>query len=459
MEDLLFTIDTLLKELASLEPLSEQSRKELSKKFRLEFNYNSNHIEGNTLTYGQTELLLIFDKTEGSHDKRELDEMAGHDVAYKLIQEWAAVKEYKITERDLRELNNIILVRPFWKEALTSDGQETRRQIDVGTYKKHPNSVRLQNGEMFDYATPTDTPILMQELFSWLHQEMENKTTHPVQLAALLHYRFVRIHPFDDGNGRLSRLLMNYVLLYYGFPPVIVKSADKKNYLMALNRADAGNVDAFVQYIAEQLIWSLELYQKAHKGLSLAEPDDIDKELELLKRRLKKNEAVHTEIATWETKCKTITSNILPLFDSIIERFTDFYVFFLDKKFTYLFNTNETHNILGNPINNYEESFDDNKDSEIKNSWLSRVFIQDLGIQSCRFTFSLIGLKQSIEVRNFHISLNVNFTDFNYSIIDRKNVSKSYLYGKKFTETEIKEIAAPFIRQLMEEIDNELGKL
>jgi Fic family protein len=202
----------------------------LDKKFRLEFNFNSNHIEGNTLTYGETELLLFFDDTKGSHTMREYEEMKAHDVAFQLIRQWTQ-DDRPLSEVDINNLNEVLLVRPYWKEAITPDGQKTRRQILVGEYKQQPNSVRLPNGEMFEYATPLETPAKMQELMEWLSTEETQKTAHPLLLAAMLHYRFVRIHPFDDGNGRVSRLLMNYVLFRYGFPPVIIKSADKTNYL------------------------------------------------------------------------------------------------------------------------------------------------------------------------------------------------------------------------------------
>jgi len=175
-------------------------------------------------------------------------------------------------------------VQPYWKEAQTPDGQATRRQIQVGAYKSFPNSVRLQNGEIFHYASPEETPILMAELVQWYQEEENKQELHPVQLAALLHYWFVRIHPFDDGNGRMSRLLMNYVLLKHNLPPVIVKSADKKNYLSALNQADTGNEEAFVEYIAKQLVWSLELYIKAAKTESLEEDDDLQKEILIWKK-------------------------------------------------------------------------------------------------------------------------------------------------------------------------------
>ena len=238
MNKTLNEIDQLVEVLKALPTITNENQQKLDKKFRLEFNYNSNHIEGNTLTYGETELLLIFDKTEGVHELREFEEMKAHDAAYKLIQDFAEDTEKPLTEAFIKQLNKLILVRPFWKEAITEDGQPTRRLIKVGEYKEYPNSVRLQNGEIFEYASPIDTPINMGELIQWYNNEAKKNELHPVELAALLHYKFVLIHPFDDGNGRISRLLMNYVLLKNNLPPVIIKTHDKKGYLNALNQAD-----------------------------------------------------------------------------------------------------------------------------------------------------------------------------------------------------------------------------
>ena len=295
-------IGSLEQELKGLLPMLPEYQQRLDNKIRLEFNYNSNHIEGNTLTYGETELLLIFGKTTGNHDIREYDEMKAHDTAFELIKEWAADNERLMTEMALKNLHKILLVEPFWKEASTPDGQPTRRKIKVGDYKEQPNSVRLQTGEMFHYASSAETPILMGELIQWYRNEEEKKELHPVVLAALLHYRFVRIHPFDDGNGRISRLLMNYILLKHNLPPVIVKSADKRNYLFALNQADTGNIEAFINYIGEQLIWSLELCIKATKGEDLEEKGDVQKEIAILSKQLNSGDKqVYHPLSVYET--------------------------------------------------------------------------------------------------------------------------------------------------------------
>jgi hypothetical protein len=125
----------------------------------------------------------------------------------------------------------------------------------------------------------------MNDLMKWYNDNIE---LNPVELAAQLHYRFVRIHPFDDGNGRVARLLMNYVLLKAGYPPVIIKSKDKPNYLTALNKADTGDINAFIKYIAEQLVWSSELTITAAMGGSVDELGDFDKRLNLIDRKLTK---------------------------------------------------------------------------------------------------------------------------------------------------------------------------
>ena len=325
LNTLITRITNLQQELAGYRPLKSDVQERLDRKFRLEFNYNSNHIEGNTLTYGETELFLIFDKTTGNHDGREYEEMRASDAALKMIQEYAADKERPLTEAFIKSLNELILVRPYWVDAITPAGQPTRRQIIPGGYKKQPNSVRLQNGEMFHYTSPEETPIQMGELVTWYRSETEKNELHPVALAALLHYKFVRIHPFDDGNGRISRLLMNYVLYANDLPPVVVKSADKKNYLFALNQADAGDINAFVEYIARHLVWSLELSIKAAKGESIEEQDDLEKEIEVWKKGVNSTKNSRPETVLNRLYFEQLRT-LYQLFHEKISRFKDLFV-------------------------------------------------------------------------------------------------------------------------------------
>src|SRR5579863_2943277 len=196
LNEKLVQVNKLKLELDELQPMSRESEMNLWKKIRLDWNFNSNHIEGNTLTYGETMLLLIFDKTTGDHELREYEEMKAHDVAIHIIKEWAKDKTRHLTESDIRELNKVILVQPYWKEAITPDGQPTRRQIKVGEYKEHPNSVRIKTGEIFQYAYPLETPHKMTELMQWCRKKEDDPNYNALIMASELHYEFVRIHPF-----------------------------------------------------------------------------------------------------------------------------------------------------------------------------------------------------------------------------------------------------------------------
>jgi hypothetical protein len=271
----------------SLQPLSPENEARLWKKLRLEWNYHSNHIEGNTLTYGETELLLLHGRTTGNHSFRDYLEMKAHDAAIEYVRTLAADPGRVLSEGDVRDLNRIALKEPFWKAAETADGQPTRKQIVPGQYKTTPNNVRLPNGDIFFFASVEDTPMRMAALASWLRQEMESPTLHPVAFAAKLHHDFVLIHPFDDGNGRVARLLVNYVLLRTGYLPVVVRSDDKANYLTALHLADAGELSALVAYFHQLAEWSLHLGIKAAKGESIEGPTDVEKEVQLFVRQQK----------------------------------------------------------------------------------------------------------------------------------------------------------------------------
>ena len=101
------------------------------------------------------------------------------------------------------------------------------------------------------------------------------------------HWSFLRIHPFDDGNGRTARLLANYVLLRNNLPPIVIKSDDRDRYIGGLQNADVGRMLPLAQFMLENVLWSLELAIRATKGESIREPDDMDKEMDVFiqKRR------------------------------------------------------------------------------------------------------------------------------------------------------------------------------
>ena len=290
-------IEELYQQWNSLQPLKPESNERLWKKLRLEWNYNSNHIEGNTLTYGQTELLLVYGQAEGNHSMRYYEEMKAHDIAIAKVRELAGDKERYLTEVDIRDLNLIILKEPFWKEAETPDGQLTRKLIVPGRYKTQTNHVRTQTGEIHEFALPEEVPPKMQELMKWLREQLvsdiKNETSDSSPIASLLaelHHSFIAIHPFDDGNGRIVRLLVNYVLLRFGYPPIVIQSKDRQNYISALQKADVGDMDALAICLGKNLISWLEIGIRAANGEDIREVGEIDKEVDLFIREEKTRE-------------------------------------------------------------------------------------------------------------------------------------------------------------------------
>ncbi|MDY0907585.1 Fic family protein [Pedobacter sp. CFBP9032] len=424
--------------LNSLKPLSIENQAKLDKKFRLEFNFNSNHLEGNTLTYGETELLLIFDQTEGTHDFREYQEMQAHDVALKMVQEEASDQERPLTEQFIRGLNAKLLVKPFWKDAITADGQPTRKQIIPGEYKKTPNSVRLANGEIFAYSAPEDVQNEIAELVTWFNEK--SGTEDPVLLAALLHYRFVRIHPFDDGNGRTARLLMNYVFAKNNLPLVIIKSAEKKDYLAALNRADTGNTNAFVEYIGNQLLWSLDLGIKAAKGENIDEDDDLDKELELLKQELRQIPDEFDKIKSYPEIINILNKSIIPLYLKLNYAYDKLANLFVSADYSLVINSK---NKDGNT-----------KESVYRKDELLWMLFEDDKIDTISLRFSFVALKKSKKQKDIYHKFDIVLDKYHYSLIGNTFQTRllTLPYGRFISSAEMDFIIKSVMNNMIEEI-------
>ena len=228
-------LSILLDKWNSLKPLAKEDKLRLDRKFMLEFNYNSNHIEGNTLTYGQTELLLLFGKVVNEANMKDLEEMKAHNVCLQMMVSQAQDKSSVLSETFIRQLHTVMLREDYTVYRQLPGGDTTSYVVHAGCYKTRPNSVITPTGERFEYASPEETPALMYDLISWYNQEESKGELTPIELAALFHYRYIRIHPFEDGNGRIARLLVNYILLKHDYPMVVVRSKLKKDYLKAID--------------------------------------------------------------------------------------------------------------------------------------------------------------------------------------------------------------------------------
>ena len=232
------SVEDVMNKWNALQPLSDRDRDMLSRRFTIDFNYNSNHIEGNTLTYGQTEILLLFGKIVGEADVRDVHEMTASNVGLKMMKEEALLKETPLTQHFIRTLHKTLLREDYTVYRTLPGGVHTSYVIHAGQYKTRPNSVITRYGDRFEYATPEETPALMSDLVYWYNDAEKSGKFTPIELAAIFHYRYIRIHPFEDGNGRIARLMVNYILTRHDYPMIVVRSRKKKEYLEALHRSD-----------------------------------------------------------------------------------------------------------------------------------------------------------------------------------------------------------------------------
>ncbi len=230
------TID-ILRRWHEIKPQRDAVKDKLNKKFSIEFNYNSNHIEGNTLTYGQTEVLLLFGKVIGEAKMFDLEEMKAHNIGLKMVLS-EALADKPLTETFIRQTHQILLREDYEVYRNLPGGISTSYTVHAGCYKTRPNSVITPSGERFEYASPEETPGLMADLVRWYREEEEKAILNPLEIAALFHYRYIRIHPFEDGNGRIARLMMNFILARHNYPLIVVPTKTKRQYLEALSSVD-----------------------------------------------------------------------------------------------------------------------------------------------------------------------------------------------------------------------------
>jgi len=233
-------IDLKKKHLDQSRPLPIHSVKSLLNHVLIDWTYNTNAIEGNTLTISETKVVLE-GMTIGGKTMREHLEVINHRDAIDFLQEIVQKNEL-LTEWTIKSIHRLVL------KGIQDDVAGVYRNENVligGASHRPPDHV------------------LVQELMEQFVSKVENEwsTIHPVERAAKVHAEFVKIHPFIDGNGRTSRLLMNYELMKVGFPPAVIKAIDRARYYDALDHAHTtGNHEPFIQLVSHSVNESLDLW-------------------------------------------------------------------------------------------------------------------------------------------------------------------------------------------------------
>jgi Fic family protein len=228
-----------------LRPLLPKGLSNLEHAYDLELTYTSNAIEGNTLSAAETMLVIEQGITIGGKPLKDHLEAIDHYDALHYVRALAR-QGTPLTETDVRTLHGLIVKR--------SNPDIAGRYADQGRY------VMTDTGR-HTFPSPAEVPSLMGDFAAWLRETADTPAT-----AFSAHHRLVDIHPFNDGNGRTARLLMNLVLIRGGYPPVAVRPEDRLAYIRALQQAQAGQgPEAFNRLLYERLDATLGEYLSASR--------------------------------------------------------------------------------------------------------------------------------------------------------------------------------------------------
>jgi len=233
-------LDALKKKLDSYRPLERKILSNLREDLIIHWTYHSNAIEGNTLTLNETKVALE-GITIGGKSLREHFEVINHKEAILFVESLVQTDE-ALSEYSIKSLHSLIL-----------------KNIDDTNAGSYRNTNVLISGATHRPPSSIEVASKMEAFIKWYKTKAQ--TLHPIERACRVHVDFVGIHPFIDGNGRTSRLLMNFELMKAGFPPIVLKVENRLAYYQALDTAHtSGDYKPFIALVSHILEQSFEPY-------------------------------------------------------------------------------------------------------------------------------------------------------------------------------------------------------
>jgi len=264
-------LDDLKNKLEALRPIAPDKLLAVREKFRLDWTYHSNALEGNPLTLSETSFFIREGLTSKGKPLSAYLEASNHIEALEFL-ETVVRDNVAITEHLVRQYHTM-LFKKIDKISVGSGADRRETAITGGQYKQQNNHVIRLDGRVLEFADWLQVPGEMERLTKWYDDSRAQ--LHPVELASQFHHRLVSIHPFLDGNGRVARLLMNTILMQAGYTPSIIPVEEKQRYLEALQAADDGNLDPLYVLTATQVSKTLTLTLNVVEGREAFDFDDL----------------------------------------------------------------------------------------------------------------------------------------------------------------------------------------
>jgi Fic family protein len=229
-------LDANKKKIDQIRPFEGDYLPQLREYYRIGLTWTSNALEGNSLTEMETKILLEDGLTVGGKPLRDALEAVGHSLAYDFM--FSLLGERQISVSDIQTLHKLFF------NAIDEKNAGNWRKINI-----------IVTGTDYEFPPPSALEKLMHELEKWVTNERE--TMHPVRFAAMLHLKFVTIHPFVDGNGRVARLLLNAALIQDGFMLAIVPPILRHEYMTDIRNFQLNNnPEPFCDFMAERVLES-----------------------------------------------------------------------------------------------------------------------------------------------------------------------------------------------------------
>lgn len=442
-QEILHIIDHNQEKIATYGKFDDSTLRKINYKLRLDWNYFSNRMEGGTLTKAETRSVMVGNIDVKGKPLKDVMEMNGHDQI--ILQVLKMSKgDIRISEKRIKEIHQSIM----------HEDDQSKKSL-IGQWKQVPNEIIGYKNEKISFVDPANVAEEVHQLLNRTNAELDKyftnkKSIHPVEIAAKFHIDFVSIHPFYDGNGRTTRILTNIILMSCGFPAIIIKEEHKQAYYQFLAdiQAYGGKEDLFYTFIAERIIETQQLILDALEGKNIEEPDDIDKEILLLKRELEAKEEVGSIKKSNEVIAALYHNHLKYFVDHLIEK---------NKQLDDLFSENSYHRMINNGSSgDIDHSKEDYILRELNANSLHDRF--DRGINSFGIGMHHKGFKKDgLNLFDVHQTVYITFEDYVYHIgFTNKSLAK-FLYTYTPSQEELNNIVSEIIKVQLDEIRNKMN--